>query len=74
MRHFRAEVSNRAVHKLKPRLNGAKTNPLDLFRVVEPFNVLVRAEVEINPVGIFNHLLREIKADKLRQIAADFIA
>ena len=67
-------MADRAVYQLQPRLDRALSDVLDLVRVAEPFDVRIRAEFQIDPVGIVDQLLRQSLADQGGKIAADFIA
>ena len=71
---FRAEVTDRAVDQTQARADGTCADLLDLLRVLEPFDVLVRAEFEIDAVGIINEFLCLLLADKRRQVTADVAA
>ena len=66
-------VADRAVHKLETGLNGAAADVLHLVGIADALNVGVRAEFQIDGVGIVDGLLREPFADERRQIAADLV-
>ena len=67
---FGAQVADRAVHELEAGADGAQTDVPDLLSFLRPFHVLVRPEVQINPVRIADHFLGVVAADQLRQHAA----
>ena len=71
---FRTEVTDRAVDQTQARADGTCADLLDLFRVLQPLDVLVRAEFEIDAVGIINEFLCLLLADKRRQVTADIAA
>ena len=66
-------VADRAVHKLETGLNGAAADVLHLVGIADALNVGVRAEFQIDGVGVVDGLLREPCADERRQIAADLV-
>ena len=74
LRLFRAHVADGAVHEFEPRLNGAQADLLDFVARIQPFDVFVRAEFEIDLIGIVDGLLRERFADELGQISPHFAA
>jgi hypothetical protein len=60
LRALRAEVPDRAVDQLQTGLDGPFADLLDLIRVPDPFDMLIRAEGEIDLVGIIDQILRKI--------------
>ena len=74
VRLFRAEVTDRAVDQTQPRADGARADLLDLLRILQPLDMLVRAEFEIDAVGVVDELLRLLLADECGQVAADIAA
>lgn len=74
LRLFRAHVADGTIDKLQPRLNGALADFLNLFADVEAFDVLVRAEFEINFIRIIDRILRQRLADQHGQVPAHFTA
>ena len=71
VRLLRAEVADRAVHKPQAGANGAGSDPFDFLGIAQAFDVLVRAEFQINAVGVVDRLLCAFFADERRQVAAD---
>ena len=69
-----AEVADRAVDQLQPGLDGAGAYLAHLFVVAYTLNVLVRAELQIDAVGVVYGLLGETFANERRQVAADVAA
>ncbi len=71
---FGSHVANRAINKLKPRLNCFDSDFFFSKGIFKTFNMLVRAEFKIYFVRVINGFLRGLCADKSRKIAADLIA
>ena len=71
---FRAHVADGAVHQLQARLDGVLADLLPLLIVAQALNVLVRAEIQIDLVGIIDGLLGHLRGDESGQIAAYLIA
>ena len=71
LRLFGAEVADRAVDELQAGLDRALADLLDGVLFAHALDVLVRAEFEVNRVGVVDQGLREVVADELRQVAAD---
>ena len=71
LRLFGAEVADRAVDELQAGLDRALADLLDGVLFAHALDVLVRAEFEVDRVGVVDQGLREIVADELRQVAAD---
>ena len=69
-----AEVADRAVDQTQARADGARADLLDLLRILQALDVLVRAKLQIDAVGIVDELLRLLLADERGQIAADVAA
>ena len=74
VRLFRAEVTDRAVNQTQARADGARADLLDLLRILQALDVLVRAELQIDAVGVVDELLRLLLADEGGQVAADVAA
>ena len=72
LRHFRAEMTDRAVNEFQVCHNGFFAYLADFIGVAYAFNACIRAKFQIYFVGIFDCFLRFQVADKLREIAADF--
>ena len=66
-------MADGAIHEFEPRFNRFFADFLDLVLVAESFYVLVRAEFEINLVGIVDELLREIVPYEFGKLAAHFV-
>ena len=73
LRFFRAHVSNRAIDQLQSSLNRARANALDLVGIAHALDMRIRAEFEIDAVGVIDRLLCKRFADQRRQIAANLI-
>ena len=73
LRLFGAHMTDGAIHEFEPRFNRFFADFLDLVLVAEPFYVLVRAEFEINLVGIVDEFLREIVPYEFGKLAAHFV-
>ena len=73
LRLFRAEVADRAIDQLEARLNRAAADFAHLFGVANTLNVAVRAEFQVNAVGIINQILRVLLADERREVAANLM-
>lgn len=71
LRLLRAEVAYRAVDKAKTRLYGALSYLLDLLLAADALNMGVRAELEVDAVGIFYCLLSGLVAYELGELTAD---
>ena len=69
-----AEVADRAVDQAQARADGARADLLDLLRILQALDVLVRAELQIDAVGVVDELLRLLLADEGGQVAADIAA
>ena len=74
MRLLGAEVADRAVDQAQARADGARADLLDLLRILQALDVLVRAELQIDAVGVVDELLRLLLADEGGQVAADIAA
>ena len=61
----------KAVNEAKARFYRALSYLLDFLFASDALNMGVRAELEIDAVGIFNSLLRHIVADELGELTAD---
>ena len=70
LRLLGAEVAYRAVNEAKTRFYRALSYLLDFLFASDALNMSVRAELEIDAVGIFNSLLRHIVADELGELTA----
>ena len=68
---FGAEVADRAIDELQAGLDRALADLLCGLLFAHALHVRVRAEFEVDRVGVIDQLLREIVADELRQVAAD---
>ena len=73
LRLLGAEVADGAVDESETSLDGAFAYFLYERVVRDALNVLVRAELEIDGVGVVYEILRSLPADKLRELAADLI-
>ena len=71
---FRTHVADGAVHQLQSRLNGVLADLLPLLVVAQPLDMLVCAEVQIDPIRVIDSLLRQLRGNEGRQIAAHLIA
>ena len=71
---FRAHVADGAVHKLQARLNGTLADLLPLLFMLQALDMGVRAEFQIDLVGVVDGLLGQVLSDKSRQIAAHLVA
>ena len=71
LRLLRAEVAYRAVDKAKTRFYGALSYLLDLLLAADALNMGVRAELEVDAVGIFYCLLSGFVAYELGELTAD---
>ena len=69
-----AHVAYRAVDELEAGFNRAGANPADLLVVADALDVLVRAELEVDAVGVVYRLLRKLVAYELGEVAADLVA
>lgn len=69
-----AEVADRAVDQTQARADGARADLLDLLRILQALDVLVRAKLQIDAVGIVDELLRLLLADEGGQVTADVAA
>ena len=67
-------MTDRAVHQLEAGLNGAPSDFLFALILTQTLDCLIRAELQINAVGLIDGFLRHILADQRRQIAAHLIA
>ena len=74
VRLLRAQVADGAVHKLEPGLDGSGAYLAYLIVVADALYVLVRAELEVDPVGVVYGLLGQALADERGQVAADVAA
>ncbi|MPM15871.1 hypothetical protein SDC9_62245 [bioreactor metagenome] len=70
---LRAEVPDGAVHQLQPRLNGVLADFLALKVVAKSLDMLVRAEIQINLVGVVDCLLGQVLSHQRGKIAAHLI-
>ena len=66
-------MADRAIDQLEARLNRAAADFAHLFGVADPLNVAVRAEFQINAVGIIDQILRVLLADERREVAANLM-
>ena len=64
-------MAYRAVNEAKTRFYRALSYLLDFLLASDALNMGVRAELEIDAVGIFNSLLRHIVADEFGELTAD---
>ena len=69
-----AQVADGAVHQLQPRLNGPLADGLDLLGVAQALNAAVRAELQVNPVGIADGVLSPLRPDEGGQVAPHLAA
>ena len=69
-----AQVADGAVHKLQAGLDGAGAYLAHLLVVADALNVLVRAELEVDLVGVVYGLLGQALAYERGQVAADVAA
>ena len=73
LRLLRAEVADRAIDQLEPGLNRAAANLAHFLGVADALDVAVRAEFEVDAVGVVDQILRVLRADERREIAADLV-
>ena len=68
-----AKMADGAVHQLQARLNGPLADLLDVAALIDALHMGVRAEFQIDFVGIADQILRQILSDQLGQVAAHLI-
>ena len=73
LRLFGAEVADGAVDELQACANGAAADDADLIGVGHALHMGVRAEFQIDLVRIVNEGLGKVRADEVREIAADLV-
>ena len=73
LRLLGAEVADGTVDESETSLYRALAYLFDERVVRDALNVLVRAELEIDGVGVVYEILRSLPADELRELAADLI-
>ena len=73
LRLLGAEVADGTVDESETSLYRALAYLFDERVVRDALDVLVRAELEIDGVGVVYEILRSLPADKLRELAADLI-
>ena len=71
LRLFGAEMANRTVNELQTGLNGTLADLLDRFFLADSLHVRVRAEFEVDGIGVVDERLCRVFTDELRQVAAD---
>ena len=73
LRLFGAEVADGAVDELQACANGAAADDADLIGVGHALHMGVRAEFQVDLVRIVNEGLGKVRADEVREIAADLV-
>ena len=71
---LRAQVADGAVHQLQPRPDGPPADGLDLLRVAQALHVAVRAELQVDAVGVVDGLLGLVRTNEAGQIAPHLAA
>ena len=71
---FRAHVADGAVHQLQSRLDGPLADLLAFLLVLQTLDMGVRAEIQVDLIGIVDGLLGQVRADEGRQVAAHLVA
>ena len=74
LRLLRAEMADRAVHKLQSRLDRAPADLLHLVGLTDALHMCVRAEGQIHRIRVIDQRLRGVRSDQLRKITADLVA
>ena len=69
-----AHVADGAVHQLQSRLDGTAADLLALLLVAQALDVGVRAELQVDLVGIVDGLLGKLRGDEGGQVAAHLVA
>ena len=70
LRLLRTQMTDGAVHQFEARLDGALADLLDLVLVAQTLDLRVRAELQIDGIGVVDQLLGLLVADQLWQVAA----
>ncbi len=73
LRLFGAHMANGAIHEFKSRFNCLFADFLDLLFVAQAFDMLVRAEFEIDIIRIVDEFLRKILSDEFGKRTAYFV-
>ena len=73
LRLFGAEVADGAVDELQACANGAAADDADLIGGGHALHMGVRAEFQVDLVRIVNEGLGKVRADEVREIAADLV-
>ena len=71
MRLLGSEMADRAIDQFETRFNRAAPDRLNLFALIEAFDVFVGPEGEINLIGVFDEGLDFVEAEKIRKFASD---
>ena len=66
-------MTDGTIHEFQPRFDGFSADLLHLFLVAQPFDVLVRAEFEIDLVRVIDEFLRKIVSYEFGQLAAHLV-
>ncbi len=74
VRLFRTEMADRTINQFKVGLYSFKTDIFYIFRRFQPFDVRVRAEFEINFIGVVDDFLRPRRPYKFGEISPYFVA
>ena len=72
--HLGSDVANGAIDKLEACLDGSLADILDLVGLLGSLNVRICTELQVDPVGIIDHILHAVGTQKVGQIAAHLIA
>ena len=70
LRLLGAHVADGTIHQLEPRADSLFSDLLDFLFVADAFDVLVRAEFEIDLVRVVDEILRLVPAYELGKLAA----
>ena len=71
MRLLGSEMADRAIDQFEARFNRAAPDRLNLFALIEAFDVFVGPEGEINLIGVFDEGLDFVEAQKIGKFASD---
>ena len=71
---LRAQVADGTVYQLQARADSPLADGLDLLGIAQALHMAVGAELQVYLVRIINGLLRLVRADEGRQVAAHLIA
>ena len=74
LRFLGAQMTDRTVYQLEPRLNRALADLLNFGSVADAFDALVCAEFQINFIRVINRFLCKLLPDQRGKVSADIAA